>query len=210
MDEPFLAALSNPEPNPGGGAAAAYSACLGLALLKKIIRLELLRPDLASELTSSWEDLLEQAEVAENILERLLHDDGKAYVNFAEARAEGTEETIAAALERLIDCPVKIMEESCQGQALISEAGKHCKRHLLSDLLVAGEFFLAAVQGAFHIARANLCLVPDDWSKGAPQASSTAKIRRLQDCCQDSYDMVQEQLRARIRMGAKGAGSPAE
>ncbi len=210
MDEPFLFALSKPEPSPGGGAAAAYSACLGLALLKKIINLEMLRPDLSPELESVWEDLLEQCDVVGDILERLLHEDGRAYVDFAEARAEGIEGMIAGALERVIDCPVKIMEQSCQGQGLISEAGKHCKRHLLSDLLVAGEFFLAAVQGAYHIARANLCLVPNDSPKEGPRARSTEKIKRMQNCCQDSYDMVQEQLRVRIRSGAKSTGVPAE
>jgi formiminotetrahydrofolate cyclodeaminase len=117
---------------------------------------------------------------------------------------------MAAALGRVINVPILIMEESCQGLGLISEAGKHCKRYLLSDLLVAGEFFLAAVQGAYHIARANLCLMPDDPSKGRPQVQYKDKIKRQQNCCQDAYDMVQEELRLRIRLGGKAAGSSAE
>jgi len=209
MNEPFLLALSKPEPSPGGGAAAAYSACLGLALLKKVINLELLRPEVSEELAAVWDDLLEQTEVAEEILERLLHEDSRAYVDFTEARSGGTEDSFSAALENLIDCPFKIMEQSCQGQGLISEAGKLCKRYLLSDLLVAGEFFLAAVQGACHIARTNLYLVPDDPSKEGPYAGTRDKILRLQNCCQDAYDMVQEQIRLRIRLGGSVPGSPA-
>ncbi len=209
MNEPFLLALASPEPSPGGGAAAAYSACLGIALIKKVIHLEMLRPDLSSELKDFWEDLLEQAEVAEQILERLLHDDGRSYVEFARARAAGAEEMMASAIERVIACPIDIMEQSCQGQGLISEAGKHCKRYLLSDLLVAGEFFLAAVQGSYHIARANLCLVPGKSPMGGLRSRSRDKIGRLQNCCQDAYDMVQEQLRLKIRLGAKAeAGDP--
>jgi methenyltetrahydrofolate cyclohydrolase len=204
MKEPFLDDLSSPEPAPGGGAAAAYSACLGLALLKKVIQLELNRPSLSSDLTLVWDDLLEQVDVVADILRRLLHEDGKAYLDFAEARANGAEEVIAAALGRVVDCPILIMEQSCQGLGLISEAGKHCKRYLLSDLLVAAEFFLAAVQGAYHIARANLCLIPNDPSKGRPQVKFKDKIRRMQNCCQDGYDIVQEELRQRIRAGVRG------
>jgi formiminotetrahydrofolate cyclodeaminase len=202
MNEPFLLALSCPEPSPGGGAAAAYSACLGIALIKKVINLEMLRPDLSSGMKDFWEDLMEQAEVAEEILEKLLHDDGRSYVAFARARTSGTDETMAAALGNVIACPIDIMEQSCQGQGLISEAGKYCKRHLLSDLLVAGEFFLAAVQGAHHIAQANLSLVPGR-SLGGFRGRSRAKIGRLQNCCQDAYDTVQEQLRFRMKQGAK-------
>jgi formiminotetrahydrofolate cyclodeaminase len=206
MKEPFLDDLSNPEPNPGGGAAAAYSACLGLALLKKVIQLELNRPNLSPELTAVWNDLLEHVDVVGVILRQLLHDDGRAYLDFAEARADGEEGVIANALGRVINVPILIMEESCQGLGLISEAGKHCKRHLLSDLLVAGEFFLAAVQGAYHIARANLCLIPNDPSTGRPQGKFRDKIKRQQNCCQDAYDMVQEELRLRIRSGGKVPG----
>jgi formiminotetrahydrofolate cyclodeaminase len=206
IKEPFLDDLASPEPNPGGGAAAAYSACLGLALLEKVIRLELNRPNLSPELAAVWDDLLEHSDVVGDILRRLIHDDGRAYLDFAEARADGAEDVISGALGRVISVPILIMEESCQGLGLISEAGKHCKRYLLSDLLVAGEFFLAAVQGAYHIARANICLIPNDPSQGRPQVKFKDKIDRQQNCCQDAYDMVQEELRLRIRSGAKAPG----
>ena len=47
MHDSFIAALSNPnQPVPGGGAAAAYAGSVGLALLEKIVRLEMRRyPD---------------------------------------------------------------------------------------------------------------------------------------------------------------------
>ena len=40
MDSAFLKALAQGRPDPGGGAAAAHSAALGLALLEKVCQLE--------------------------------------------------------------------------------------------------------------------------------------------------------------------------
>ena len=146
MNEPFLVALANPEPSPGGGAAAGYSACLGVALVKKIIHLELLRSRTSRELTSLWKNLLKQANEMEKTLEQLIEEDGRAYIEFVEARTDCRRKNFAAALERAVECPVKIMKQSSEGLGLISEVGKRCGRHLLSDLLVSGESFLAAVK----------------------------------------------------------------
>jgi len=43
MHDSFLEALARPEPVPGGGAAAAHGACVGLALLEKIVLVEQFR-----------------------------------------------------------------------------------------------------------------------------------------------------------------------
>ncbi len=197
MNEPFLVALANPEPSPGGGAAAGYIACLGVSLVKKIIRLELLRSRTSPELTSLWKDLLQQANEMEKTLEQLIEEDGRAYMEFVEARTDCRRKNFAAALDRAVECPVKIMKHVSEGLGLISEVGKLCGRHLLSDLLVSGESFLAAVRGAYHIAWANICLLPGN----SPQkpAISTEEIRLLEQRCQEKHVMVQEQLRARMR-----------
>ena len=161
MNEPFLVALSNPEPSPGGGSAAGYSACLGVALVKKVIHLELLRSRTSAELTSLWKNLLKQANEMEKGLEQLIEEDGKAYLEFVEARTDCRRTNFADALEKAVECPVKIMKQSGEGLGLISEVGKRCGRHLLSDLLVSGESFLAAVRGAYHIAWAIYACSPE-------------------------------------------------
>ncbi len=53
------------------------------------------------------------------------------------------------------------MEEAHKGLTLVSRAGKHCKVHLLSDLLVVCELLRAAINGAYRIALANLQDNPD-------------------------------------------------
>jgi formiminotetrahydrofolate cyclodeaminase len=197
MNEPFLVALANPEPSPGGGAAAGYSACLGVALVKKIVHLELLRSRTSPDLTSLWQNLLKQANEMEKALEQLIEDDGRAYLEFVEARTDCRRKDFSAALERAVECPVKIMKQSSEGLGLISEVAKRCGRHLLSDLLVSGESFLAAVRGAYHIAWANICLLPGN----SPQkpATSTGQIGLLEQLCRQKHVMVEEQLKAAIR-----------
>ncbi|HYA39850.1 MAG TPA: cyclodeaminase/cyclohydrolase family protein [Syntrophobacteraceae bacterium] len=197
MNEPFLVALANPEPNPGGGAAAGYSACLGVALVKKILRLELLRSRTSPELTSLWQNLLKQANEMEQALERLIEEDGRAYLEFVEARTDCGRQDFSDALEKAVECPVKIMKQSGEGLGLISEIAKRCGRHLLSDLLVSGESFLAAVKGAYHIAWANICLLPGNSAK--KPITSTGQIMLLEQSCRQKHMKVQEQLEAGIR-----------
>ncbi len=197
MNEPFLVALANPEPSPGGGAAAGFSACVGIALLKKIIHLELLRSRTSRELTSLWKGFLQKANDMEKALEHLIEEDGKAYIEFIEARIDCGRKEFGEALERAVECPVNIMKESSEGMGLISEVGQRCGRHLISDLLVSGESFLAAVKGAYHIAWANICLLPGNSSQ--TPAISVGEIGLLEQSCQEKYEKVQEQLRARIK-----------
>jgi formiminotetrahydrofolate cyclodeaminase len=109
MNDSFISALSNPnQPVPGGGAAAAYAGSVGLALLEKIIRLEMRRHPDGSE-PWLWKDLLNQVSALSENLYRLRDEDGKSYLFLAETKASGkTEEEIAAALKQAIECPMKI------------------------------------------------------------------------------------------------------
>ncbi|MEE9120559.1 MAG: cyclodeaminase/cyclohydrolase family protein [Syntrophobacteria bacterium] len=155
MSDSFLEALARPEPVPGGGAAAAHGACVGLALLEKIVLIELGRSDIPSE--TRWQNLLEEVRRSSSTLLQLRDEDGEAYVRFAQARTFGkSAEEILEPLKQAIECPIKIMEEAHKGLSLVARAGKGCKGHLLSDLLVVCELFRAAIQGTYRIAQANL------------------------------------------------------
>ena len=162
MNDSFIAALSSPEqPVPGGGAAAAYAGSVGLALLEKIVRLEMRRYPIVSE-SSLWEDLLEKVLFLSKILYQLRYEDGKSYMLLAEARASRKkEEQVAAALVQTIECPMKILEQTHKALSCVSVASEHCKRHLLSDLQVVCELLESAGHGAYHICIANLRIMTD-------------------------------------------------
>jgi formiminotetrahydrofolate cyclodeaminase len=155
MSDSFLEALAAPRPIPGGGAAAAHGALVGLALLEKIVLVELKRDQITSDY--SWSDLLEEVRASSATLLQLRDEDGRAYLRFAKAKTFGnSDEDTLEALKAAIESPVKIMEEAKIGLEFVARAGKLCKGHLLSDLLVVCELLRAANNGTHRIAQANL------------------------------------------------------
>jgi len=162
MDASFLKAVAQARPDPGGGAAAAHGAALGMALLSKVVRLERQRQGPAGQAGFPWHDLLAQVRQVTAALLRLQEEDVKAYFRLTRARTAGDPEELAAALEEAVACPLRIMQQAQEGLALIARGGAPCKLHLVSDLLVACELLGAAFRGAHHIARTNLALMPQD------------------------------------------------
>ncbi len=155
----FLKELAQARPDPGGGAAAAYGANLGLALLVKVVQLEgQRRPKPAGEARRTWQEALAQLRQLAKSLEQLQAEDVQAYSNLVAARASGDGARLASAVREAVDCPRRIMEQTAAALKLLAWAGERCRRHLVSDLLVAGEFLGAALRGAYHIACANLPL----------------------------------------------------
>ncbi len=157
----FLQELARPRPDPGGGAAAAYGASLGLALLDKVLQLEERRPEPQETPGLAWREARERLlRVSEN-LEQLRQAEVRAYFQLSAARAAGDPGRLAAAVQEAVDCPRRIMAQAGQALELLAWAGAQCQKHLISDLLVAGEFLAAAQRGAYYIAAANLPLVAD-------------------------------------------------
>ena len=160
MVDSFIDALARPKPVPGGGAAAAHGACVALALLEKIVKVELQRCRDSSE--AEWKDLLQEVKKSSATLSHLREEDGRAYVRFAQARTFDKGKTeVLMALEQAIGCPMRIMEEASKTLEQVARAGKRCKGHLLSDLLVVCELLRAAISGTYRIAQANLSLLEE-------------------------------------------------
>jgi formiminotetrahydrofolate cyclodeaminase len=159
MDSAFLQALSQARPDPGGGAAAAHSAALGLALLLKVVQLEHQRQTPEETAGFPWHDLLSRVSLVAAALQRLQAEDVEAYCLLSRARTQNDPDKMAAALEEAVACPLRIMQQAQEGLALVAQGGAGCAQHLVADLLVACELLSAAFRGAHHIARANLPLM---------------------------------------------------
>ena len=162
MDSAFLQALAQARPDPGGGAAAAHSAALGLALLSKVVQLEHRRQGPGNNPGIPWGDLLTRVRLVAAALQRLQEEDVRAYFKLTQARTSSDSMEVAAALEEAVACPLRIMQQAQEGLAIMAQAGAGCALHLVADLLVACELLGAAWRGAHHIARTNLPLMPQD------------------------------------------------
>jgi formiminotetrahydrofolate cyclodeaminase len=185
MDSSFLQALAQARPDPGGGAAAAHGAALGVALLEKVVRLEQGRQGSQERASFPWDDFLKRVRQVADALARLQQEDIQAYFNLSEARGRGDSASLAAPLEEAIGCPLRIMQQTQEAMALISQGGARCKKHLLSDLLVACELQGAAFRGAHHIARANLLLMRQNprrivWAEDLAHTLKAAEALLLQ------------------------------
>ncbi|MGA7876914.1 MAG: cyclodeaminase/cyclohydrolase family protein [Desulfoferrobacter sp.] len=159
MKESFLEQLSKPQPDPGGGAVAAYGAALGLALLEKVVRLELGRRRSATELHRPWHSMIAEIQDLTGDFSRLLKGDIEAYKQLVVARSRGNEDLLSDAIARAIDCPMEIMLKVRQVLILTCKVVELCKQHLVADLWVAVEFLEAALRGAHHIASANVPMI---------------------------------------------------
>jgi len=162
MDSAFLKALAQARPDPGGGAAAAHSAALGLALLEKVVQLEHRRHKPGNNPGIPWSDLLARVRLVAAALARLQAEDVQAYFRLTRARTTGDPIELAAALEAAVSCPLRIMQQAQEALVLLAQGGAGCALHLVADLQVAGELLGAAFRGAHHIARANLPLMRQD------------------------------------------------
>ena len=157
----FLQELAQARPDPGGGAAAAYGANLGLALLEKVVRLEgQRRQKPAGEARRTWEEALAQLRrLAEN-LEKLQEEDVQAYFNLVAARTSGDAARLAAAVREAVDLPAadhgasgKIPGTVGLGRGTLQ---KTPGLRSFGGRRISG----GGAAGAYHIAGANLPLVP--------------------------------------------------
>ena len=192
MEETFLKELAKARPNPGGGAAAAYGASVALALLKKVVKLELARPRDSQSGRRFWEERLSRVRRLLGDMEHLRDADVRAYMNLARARRK-EDWNLATALEEAIDCPRRIMAAALHGLEEVAAAGEKCREHLVSDLHVAGEFLAAALRGAHYIAAANLPLL----ALGELRREHAARIKGLADKGNLTLQEVRRLLAAR-------------
>ncbi len=108
----------------------------------------------------------------------------------------GTPPFLAAAVREAVDCPRRIMEQTSRSLELLAWAGERCKKHLVSDLLVAGEFLGAALRGAYHIAGANLPLVTEE----AGRQTLALELGQAYREGEDLYKLVKAGLMARMML----------
>jgi formiminotetrahydrofolate cyclodeaminase len=202
MNASFIDRLAQARPDPGGGAAAAYSAGVGMALLTKIIRLEKSRRYNDELQVKFWTEQLTQTRRLTRIFQHLRHVDVEAYLTMSQAlsvRQQGA--NLQRAVEEATRCPWQIMEQTLEALDLVGAAGSQCRRHLLSDLLVATELLGGALQGAYHIAAANLPLIKSphrrkEWAARLHQASHQGLEATLR---------VRSQLAAMVHAAANSA-----
>jgi formiminotetrahydrofolate cyclodeaminase len=183
MLDGFISRLEQARPDPGGGAACAHGALVGLALVRKVVLLELSRDSKQDGSKDGRLTSISTVEALQNQCLALREKDTEAYLNMARVRAsEDSSEKFSAALAQAIECPCRIIDTSLVALDCVLQTARNCKKHLLPDLMVAAEFLAAAINGAAHIALANVKLVLDPearqrWSRRLDEGKHKSRER---------------------------------
>jgi formiminotetrahydrofolate cyclodeaminase len=160
MVSSFLEQLRQPRPFPGGGSAAAHVGALALALVEKVIRIEINASELGTHTSIAWNGRLSRVIDLSARFGILIQEDGRVYARMSRVRAQGSEvDVIVEAVKEAVVAPVCIIQTSIEGLELISESVKQCREYLVPDLLVAVELLEAVARGAEAIATANVALL---------------------------------------------------
>ncbi|MBA4394514.1 MAG: hypothetical protein C0407_13255 [Desulfobacca sp.] len=197
MPDPFLIALAKPQPDPGGGAAAAHGALIGLALLEKIILLEQARVPEKTLASQPWEGKRAAIRSLFSRVETLREKDRKIYPKLVQVRRSKAEDKTlhrVRVIEESIAVPLRIMKKALEGLTMISWVGARCKKILVADLLVAAELLSAALKGSFHIGSSNLPLSKEFRIKRAYDQELIEALRKGKK----SSDRVKKGLFARL------------
>jgi formiminotetrahydrofolate cyclodeaminase len=197
----FLDLLRRPQPDPGGGSAAAHGALLGLALLEKIMRVEQGRHGADSQEERSWRNAVERVVELTGTVVELRERDVRAYHGLAGelAKRERDPEPFSAALDEAIACPFQIMQSADECLDLVAEAGRECKRFLVADVLVACECVGAGLLGAFHIALANVPLIEGE----APREEWLERLSQCRAKGEMHLNRVRMELESRYAIGRR-------
>lgn len=179
----FLETIAAPAAAPGGGSAAAYVGSVGIALLTKIIKLELTRNPHSVEHLSMWEPRLFKVEQLDADLKRLCEEDMRAYAALSAALSgDRTSAVFFDALQKAVKIPLCLIEAAGNGCLLIGDVAPVCRKYLIPDLQVVAEILNAVQQGAFCIGVGNLALLPSSDLGKALLEEALVVRQRAQDC----------------------------
>jgi formiminotetrahydrofolate cyclodeaminase len=155
----FLTALASGAPTPGGGAAAALSGAMAARLVAMVGRVTAAGDSSVEPEASA---IVAQADELGDRLARLVTEDMEAYGSLIDARrSRGGPDTVARALARATEVPVRLARASRDVLALCETLAPLARRSALSDLAVAAALAGAALESGALTARANLAEAMD-------------------------------------------------
>jgi formiminotetrahydrofolate cyclodeaminase len=190
VDEPlsrFLDALSNIEPTPGGGTAAAIAGAMGVSLLMMVAGLPKSRAGTEDERVRLSEARASLASVRDR-LTNLADADTDAFnqVMTAYRLPKGTDEekssrkeAIQRALRGATTAPLETLRAAGDAMRLARVVARHGNRSAASDVGVGIALLDAAAKGAAANVRSNLSGLQDQTFRASVSADADAVEKQL-------------------------------
>jgi len=143
-------------PVPAGGAAAAYTAALGTALVYKVLVFELNRKELDPGPQATLRVAQKEIERLFLDLKKQVKEDPRCYVRFSEQSKAGNRAESKAAFLDIVTCSMHVMEKAYEGLEWVRQLSKISSVKLLTHLRVAAELLAAGMAATAHVVRENL------------------------------------------------------
>jgi formiminotetrahydrofolate cyclodeaminase len=175
---------------PAGGAAAAYSFCLGVAMIYKVSLIEnrraVDRPDLdknLSVLKKEIEKLLREAE-------KLVTEDAEAYLQFRKSRQENNSQAMKQAFSKAMDVSLKVIEKSFSAFEWIRQLQLVIPKTLFTHLRVASELVMGSVNATVHVVKDNILGIRSE----SKRENYLSQIRMLHEKCKRNHLEIIDKL----------------
>jgi formiminotetrahydrofolate cyclodeaminase len=164
MDQKDLAdQIMELKPVPAGGAAAAYSCVLGMALTYKALSFELNRKELD---TATRESLRVGGQELERLyldLRKAAREDPDLYLKYNHALKSDDQAEMKASFLEIITSAMNTMDWSMQGLNRIKSLAPTVNPLLATNLIVAMELLHSGIMATAHVVRANLKMLKSEF-----------------------------------------------
>jgi formiminotetrahydrofolate cyclodeaminase len=205
MSSTFLEQLAEPRPFPGGGSAASHVGALALALVEKVVRLEMKRCEVHTEAAAIWNGRLSSVAELSAKFQFLAQEDGRVYARMSSIRARGSEvDVLLQAVQEAAMVPLQIIHAAAQGCRLISETSRECKSYLVPDLQVSCELLWAVGRGAEAIAKANVMLIESEKSRAELHTMLVEALEEARDSYTNTKSLLEALAPRRLSPSAAG------
>lgn len=170
----FLRQIAGSSPLPAGGSAAAYTTCLAIGLINKIVLIEIHRH---ADDPNIEKDLLKAKKALEEMLhdvEKLIAEDALAYSRFDGSRRAGNTAQMKLAFKDTMTVSMRVLEKADATFEWIKRLQLIAPKQMHAHMRVACELVMSSINGTSHVLRDNILSI---------KASAERKkhLNRLQD-----------------------------
>jgi len=175
---------------PAGGAAAAYSFCLGVAMIYKVSLIEDQRVVERPEPENKLSGLKKEIEQLLRDSEKLVTADAEAYLQFRKSLREHDPQAMKQAFNRAMDVSLKVIEKSFSAFEWIRQLQLIVPKALFTHLRVASELIMGAVNATVHVVRDNILGIRSE----ARHENYLSQIQMLHEKCKRNHFEIIDKL----------------
>jgi formiminotetrahydrofolate cyclodeaminase len=199
MDQKDLAdRIIEPKPVPAGGAAAAYTCVLGLALTYKTIAFELNRKGSDPAAQAGFREAEKELERLYLDLRKATREDPDLYLKYNQALKSEDQAAMKSSFLDIVTGAMNTMDRSMQGLDWLKRLAPIVNPSLATNLIVAMELLYSGIMGTAHVVRANLKMLKSEFEHGRYRQNLVGVCRTATQYRAEALETLAAKLGAEI------------